>query len=343
MNNIQKIKAMFAVSAVSTVLATALKTLAMYKEYDPEIGFFATSSPLDTAANAVLCLSLLFFIVMSFTFKKRELFPVINYQSSFFRFFSSTSGCLMLVYAYVKWGEYLTEKASLIDANAKKTAFLFLMVILSLASAAALMVYAFAKNETNSPKRAFLAFLPAAVIMVRSIEIQFDGNIEMNNPLKIFFQSAGVVLMLAIVYLAKCEFEPNETTPRMRLITLMAAPVFVCAFALTTVICYYTKHTTVFSYLVDSVLYISLCGFVVSSYTPCKQAKPICDAKWSAYDDAVALLNMPVSEDDPEEEIDSAEENLTETDSDNNTDNTTESAEITENTENAENSEDINA
>jgi len=122
--------------------------------------------------------------------------------------------------------------------------------------------------------------------------------------MKISFQIAACVLMLALIYTGKCEFAISETSPRMRFVTLMAAPVFVSAFAISTVICYYAKVNTVFSYLVDSLICLSLCGFVVCSYTPCKQAKPLCDAKWDEYDDELYLLNTPeysevFGEDDP--------------------------------------------
>ena len=36
---------------------------------------------------------------------------------------------------------------------------------------------------------------------------------------------------------------------------------------------------------------ISLCGFVISSYTPCAKAKPVCDEKWREFDLEVAALN----------------------------------------------------
>lgn len=292
MNTFQKMKTAFIMSGVFSLAATALKCAAMFVEFDREIGFFSASAPMNTAADIVMLLSLVFFAAIVFPIKKRDVSQVINYSSSPFRFFSSTSGCLMLVYAYVKWNEYLTEKTSLSAANAKKVNFLLIIVLLSLVSAAALFVYAFGKNEKNSPKRAFLAASPAGVVLVRAIEIQFDGNIEMNDPVKISFQIASIALMLALVYTAKCEFDIHETSPRLRIFTLLASPVFVLSFALVTVICYYSKVNTVFSYLVDALLYISLCGFAVCSYTPCKQAKPICDAKWSAYDDEVASLNM---------------------------------------------------
>lgn len=298
MNNLHKMKTLFTISGVMSLAATVMKCVAMFKEYDKESGYFALSSPINVIATIIPLLALAFFVVVSFTFKPREIFPMINYSSSYFRFFASTSGCLMLVYAYVKFGEFRAEKTSLTNTNAKQTVFLLLIVLLSLLSFVGLMVYAFGKNERNDPKRSFLAIAPAGVVMLRAIEIQFDSNIAMNDPLKIAFQIASLVLMLALVYLAKCEFDVSETDPRMRFITLLTVPVFVLAFAVPTIICYYAKVSTVFSYLVDSLLYLSLCGFVVSAYTPCKKAKPICDAMWNSYDEEVASLNQVVCEDD---------------------------------------------
>lgn len=291
MNTLKKMKLTFLFSLIATVCATALKTAAMFLEFDKTIGFFYESAPLNTASNLILMISVIAFAAMSFTFKKRELFPIINYSSSVFRFFSSTSGCLMFVYAYVKWNEYLTEKKILSDANVKKANFLLILTLLALAAGIALFVYAFGRNEKNSPKRAFVAFIPAGVVLVRAIEIQFDGNIEMNDPLKVLFQLSSVVLMLSVVYTAKCEFKIHETNPRMRYITLALCPVFTLTFAVSTIICYYSQVSTVFAYLVDALLYLSLCGFVVSSYYPCAKAKPICDAKWGEYIDEIEALN----------------------------------------------------
>lgn len=308
MNNLHKMKTLFTISGILSIASTVLKCIAMFTEYDKDSGYFALSSPINVIATLLPLLSIAFFAIVSFTFKPREIFPVINYSSSCFRFFSSTSGCLMLVYAYVKFGEYRAEKSSLTNANAKQTLFLILIVLFSLVSFVALMMYAFGKNEKNDPKRSFLALTPAAVVMLRSIEIQFDANVAMNDPLKIAFQVASLVLMLALVYLAKCEFDVSEADPKMRFITLLSVPVFVLAFAVPTIVCYYAKVSTVFSYLVDSLLYISLCGFVVASYTPCKKAKPICDAMWSSYDEEVANLNEGACVDDDLEEHEYSDE-----------------------------------
>lgn len=310
MNTFQKMKTAFIVSGALTVTVLALKCAAMFLEFDREIGYFASFSPLNTVADILLFLSLVFFLTFFFKMKKRELFPIINYSSSPFRFFSSTSGCLMLVYAYVKWNEYLTERASFSASNVKRVNFLLITAVLSVVAAAGLMAYAFGRNEKNSPKRAFLAAAPAGVVLVRAIEIQFDGNVEMNDPIKISFQIASIVLMLALVYFAKCEFDIHETSPVMRTVTLLLTSIFVLPFAITTVVCYYTKVNTVFSYLVDALLYLSLTGFVLCSYTPCKVAKPLCDAKWLVYDEEVTKLNVGAQSVDEDEEYDEeAEQN----------------------------------
>ena len=199
MSTFNKIKISFMVSAVSTVFAAALKTLAMFFEFDREIGYFNHNAHINLAANIFTVVAVLFFIAFSFLFKKREIFPVINYSSSIFRFFSSTSGCFMLVYAYVKWQEYLSSKELFSNVSEKKVNFLFATAILAAVSGFALMVYAFGKNEKNNPMRSFLAVCPAGVALLRAIEIQFDGDIEMNDPMKISLQLASLALILGIV------------------------------------------------------------------------------------------------------------------------------------------------
>ena len=189
-----------------------------------------------------------------------------------------------------------------------KTNFLFAMAVLAVVSGFALMIYAFGKNEKNKPSRAFLCALPSGVVLVRAIEIQFDGSIEMNDPLKISLQLASIALILGIIYTAKCEFDINETTPRMRLITLMFTPVMVLSFAIPTIVCYYARVNMIFTYLIDALLYLSLCGFVMFSYMPCAAAKPICDEKWVEYDRQVDLINGKVTTEESSDEESSDEE-----------------------------------
>ena len=93
----------------------------------------------------------------------------------------------------------------------------------------------------------------------------------------------------------------------MRLISLMATPVVVLSFAIPTVVCYYARVNMIFTYLIDALLYISLCGFVMFSYMPCAKAKPICDEKWKEYDRQVDIMNGKAVDEENSEDFSDSE------------------------------------
>lgn len=304
MNTMKKLRWMIGVSALGTLAVTVLRVLAVLFELDGETGYFKRTSPLNTAANIVLCVFTVALFAAPFFFKEREIAPVLNYQSSFFIFFSVMSACLLLVNAYVRWMEH--GDAALRGSTAQGGAgFLLPNVICSVAAAIGFFAYAFGKNEKRRTARSLIGLLGAAVLFLRAIELHFNNYIEMNHPIKIYLQLALVSLAVALLYMAKCEFRVCDASPKARLLSLLIAPLFAISYSLSMLVSYYAQIYANFSFLIDAILILALSGAVLASYTPCRKARPIAEAEWAALEEL--LLESEKAEETEETENDSDE------------------------------------
>lgn len=275
---------MFAVSFTCTFLCTVLSAIAMFTEFDSSIGYFNNNAVCHMISNGLMWVSVAVLLIGALLFRKREIFPVINYDSSPFRFFSSMSACLSLLMTYVRFQTYMVNVTSSDPMVLRGNIFTLMTTVFSLLSFFVFITYAFGKNEKKSSKRAMFGFVAVGMLGFRLMETHFTWNVQMNNPIKLALQFALVVTVFALIYTFKCEFAINETSPYQRLFFLLLCPIFAITFAVPVIIVYYAKIYTDFSLLADSLVLLSVCGFVLTSYTPCRIAKPLCDADWAEYD-----------------------------------------------------------
>ncbi len=267
MKYIKNMKLLFVVSAVLTAAVTVIRTVSILTEFEADIGYFKHGAILDPICNALLIVAALLFFLQTIVTKREDHSHSINRDSTAFRFFASFSACTSLFYAYMMWNQYSVESEHISVMPARTTGFMIAVMVFSLLSFAGLMVYAFGRNDKPNKWRSFAALLPAMMLILRGVEVHFDSSVEMNDPIKIQLQLACVALSLALLYTAKTELDTNETSPRARTATLLAAPVFAISFSVAIVVSYYTKTYSDLSYLMDAVVLIPLCGFVLSSYS----------------------------------------------------------------------------
>lgn len=309
MNTTKKLRWAIGIGAGGTLAVTVLRVLAVLFELDGETGYFSLTAPLTTAANILSALLALSLVSIPFLFKEREVAPVINYQSSFFIFFSVMSACLLLVNAYVRWMEH--GDASLRGSAAQGGAgFLLPNVICSVVAALGFFIYAFGKNEKRKAPRSLIGLIGAVVLFLRAIELHFNNYIEMNHPIKIYLQLALVTTALALLYMGKCEFRICDASPRVRLATLLASPVFGISYGVSMLVSYYTKIYANFSFLIDAILILALNGVLLASYMTCRRARPIAEAEWEELDELLSDIETRDAEDvvPYEEKIEKTEE-----------------------------------
>ncbi len=309
-------------SACLTLGVTMLSVLAVLFEYEKGGEYFLQKAPLCTVSLVLMILGAAGGIAAGFFTEKRDPVAVPDFNSSVFRFFASFSGCVSLIFAYVRFGVYRVNVTSSDPMALKGNSFTLLTVIFAVLSSAACFSYAFGNNKKRNRARAIYGLAPAVMITFRLMETHFMSDRPMNSPMRLLLQAAIIVNALALLYMTKCELYIYEADARRRMASLAALPTVSVPFVVMMTVGYLTKTFGNFEMLVDAFMLFSLTGLVLSSYMPASKAKVIAEAEWAEYD---ALVTEAIENAGNTEE--SAEL------IDENTENTEEAPESTENTE----------
>ena len=277
----KKMRLMWIVMAAATVIAVALSSVSMLLEFESDIGYYTRFAPIRTVSQILTALFVIFAAVMTFTSKKHELCPVLNYNSAAFRFFASMTACLSLLNTYV---EFTTLRTTL-GTNAVPVSSSNVITILALASSVASFFvyfnYCFGKNEKRSSSRGLCGMISVAYLLFHLMETHLVWPTQMNNPVKNALQISLIVTIFALTYTFKCEFAVNKASGRLRTFFMLVCPILTLTFAIPTVIAYYARIYTSFGTLVDAIYLICACGFVLASYMPVAKARPIAAAEWA--------------------------------------------------------------
>ena len=276
-----KMKLIMYVTAAVTLLAVVLASVSMLLEFESDAGFFAHFSPLRIAMQVLSALFILFILVMTATLKRTETFPVINYDSTAFRFFASMTACLSLLCAYVELTSLLASlRNSNLVASKANIAAVF-GILLAVASFFVYINYCFGKNDKKSEARGLCGMLTVAYLIVHLMETHLLWSTPMNDPIKVSLQIAIIVLIMALTYTFKCEFPIDKASGKLRMFFLLVCPIVTLTFSVPAVIAYYARVYTNFNLLVDAIYVTCACGFVLASYMPVNKAQPIAAAEWA--------------------------------------------------------------
>jgi hypothetical protein len=276
-----KLKLTMCVATAATVLAVALASVSMLLEFETDIGFFALFSPLRITWQVLTALLIAFAVVVSATLKRTETFPVINYDSTAFRFFASMTACLSLLCAYV---EITTLIASLRESSiiaSKGNIVVIFAFLLAVASFFVYINYCFGKNDKKSEARGLCGMLTVGYLIVHLMETHVLWSTPMNDPVKVALQIAILSLIMALTYTFKCEFPIDKASGKLRIFFMLVCPILTLTFSVPAVIAYYARVYTNFNLLVDAIYVTCACGFVLASYMPVNKAQPIAAAEWA--------------------------------------------------------------
>lgn len=277
----KKLKLMICVTTGVTVLAVALASAAILLEFESDIGYYAQSAPIHTVTQVLMALLLAFVAVLTLTFKKHELCPILNYNSAAFRFFASMTACLSLLNAYVEFTTLRSNLASSDTAASNANAVTAIALLFSVASFFVYFNYCFGKNEKKSDGRGLCGMIVVGYLILHLMETHLVWSAQMNNPIKTALQLALIAVIFALTYTFKCEFPINKASGRLRIFFLLVCPIIALTFSIPTIIAYYARIYTSFNALVDAIYITCTCGFVVASYLPTKHAYPIAAAEWA--------------------------------------------------------------
>ena len=200
---------------VLTALATVVRVLALYKDFDSEAGYYVTGSVLPIVFNIIAAIAVISPIVaLPLLFGKGDITIPCQNQSCRFSALLAVAGFALL--AWDRWSNFL----------AVSDVYTGMKLILALASpilTVAIMTFFVAAcfGLEPSPLVAISGTLSIIAFAVELTDVHNDVSIALNSPNKMLFQFAVIGAMLYL--LAELRVVFSASRPRFYLFTLALA------------------------------------------------------------------------------------------------------------------------
>lgn len=189
------------ITAITAVITALAHTAILLFNYDPSLGVYIYDGSVPTIFVVGMVIGLAMVVISALSIPSGscgvEQVAVCGTAEAFF---AAMAGAAMLAYSVMSFiSASITEKNTLLGtANSTVTTLWALLAVLSIPSAAYLIISAITKRNA-SKKLTALVFFPVLWSAVCLLRIYFDRSSAINDPVKIYSQMALAAIMLFLL------------------------------------------------------------------------------------------------------------------------------------------------